>query len=99
MHPDHREKTAFATHMGLFEFNVMPFGLCNAPATFEAMMETMLRGILWKKCLVYLDDIIVFGSSVGNAYQTSRLCWIGYELMVLNSNLLSVNFLGKKLNT
>ena len=65
MHPDHREKTAFATHMGLFEFNVMPFGLCNAPATFEAMMETMLRGILWKKCLVYLDDIIVFGGSVG----------------------------------
>ena len=63
MDPIDREKTAFATHMGLYEFNVMPFGLCNAPATFEAMMETMLRGLLWKKCLVYLDDIIVYGST------------------------------------
>ena len=63
MDPKDQEKTAFATHMGLYEFSVMPFGLCNAPATFEAMMETMLRGLLWKKCLVYLDDIIVYGSS------------------------------------
>ena len=63
MHPDDREKTAFTTHRGLFEFNVMPFGLCNAPATFENMMETMLRGLLWKNCLVYLDDIIVFGNT------------------------------------
>ena len=63
MHPDDKEKTAFTTHRGLFEFNVMPFGLCNAPATFECMMETMLRGLLWKKCMVYLDDVIVFGAS------------------------------------
>ena len=63
MNPEDKEKTAFATHMGLYEFNVMSFGLCNAPATFEAMMETMLRGLLWKKCLVYLDDIIVYGST------------------------------------
>ena len=35
MHPDDREKTAFCTADGLFEFNVMPFGLCNAPATFQ----------------------------------------------------------------
>ena len=63
MDPDDREKTAFTTHLGLFEWNVMPFGLCNAPATFENMMETMLRGLLFKKCLVYLDDVIVFGDS------------------------------------
>ena len=63
MHPEDREKTAFTTHRGLFEFNVMPFGLCNAPATFENMMETMLRGLLWKSCLVYLDDVVVFGES------------------------------------
>jgi len=63
MHPEDKEKTAFTTHRGLFEFNVMPFGLCNAPATFENMMETMLRGLLWKNCLVYLDDIIVFGNT------------------------------------
>ncbi|UYV69494.1 hypothetical protein LAZ67_6003797 [Cordylochernes scorpioides] len=47
-----REKTAFITPDGLYEFKVMPFGLCNAPATFERM--------IWSMCLCYLDDIIVF---------------------------------------
>ena len=63
MKPGDMEKTAFSSHMGLFQYNVMPFGLCNAPATFEAMMETLLSDLLWKKCLVYLDDVIVFGKS------------------------------------
>ena len=63
MDPEDREKTAFTTHLGLFEWNVMPFGLCNAPATFENMMETMLRGLLFKNCLVYLDDVVVFGDT------------------------------------
>lgn len=55
-----RPKTAFVTPDGLYEFNVMPFGLCNAPATFERMMDTILRGLKWKICLCYLDDIVVF---------------------------------------
>ena len=59
MDPRDREKTAFATHEGLFEFKVMPFGLCNTPATFQHF----LAGIQWSKCLVYLDDIIVLGRS------------------------------------
>ncbi|KRX12461.1 Retrovirus-related Pol polyprotein from transposon 17.6, partial [Trichinella nelsoni] len=58
--PD-REKTAFSTPMGLFQFRVMPFGLCNAPATFQRLMENVLRGLTFKGCLVYLDDIIVYG--------------------------------------
>ena len=56
-----REKTAFITYDGLFEFNVMPFGLCNAPATFQRLMNLALSGMLWSECLVYLDDIIIFG--------------------------------------
>ena len=56
-----REKTAFCTPDGLFEFKVMPFGLCNAPATFQRLMDTILAGIQWSHCLVYLDDIIVLG--------------------------------------
>ena len=63
MDPRDREKTAFATHEGLFEFKVMPFGLCNAPATFQRLMNLVLAGIQWSKCLVYLDDIIVLGKS------------------------------------
>ncbi|UYV63284.1 hypothetical protein LAZ67_2003650 [Cordylochernes scorpioides] len=58
-----REKTAFVTPDGLYEFRVMPFGLCNAPATFERMMDNLLAGLKWTICLCYLDDIIVYASS------------------------------------
>ena len=56
-----RAKTAFCTNEGLFEFKVMPFGLCNAPATFQRLMDVVLSGLQWTSCLVYLDDIIVMG--------------------------------------
>ena len=61
--PRHREKSAFVTKHGLFEFNVLPFGLCNAPSTFQRLMELVLADLQWMTCLVYLDDIIVFGRS------------------------------------
>jgi hypothetical protein len=60
MHPDDVEKTAFATHRGLFQFKVMPFGLVNAPMTFQRAMDVILSGLKYELCLVYLDDIIVF---------------------------------------
>ena len=59
--PQHREKTAFCTHEGLFQFNVMPFGLCNAPTTFQRLMDMVLTGLQWSSCIVYIDDIIVVG--------------------------------------
>ena len=58
--PKDREKTAFATSQGLFEFKVLPFGLCNWPATLQRLMDSTLAGIQWSACLVYLDDVIVF---------------------------------------
>lgn len=58
-----KEKTAFATHKGLFQFKVLPFGLSNSPATFERLMEAVLSGLQWEKCLVYLDDIITFAAT------------------------------------
>ncbi|UYV61916.1 K02A2.6-like [Cordylochernes scorpioides] len=58
MHPDDKEKTAFTTGSGLWQFNVMPIGLCNAPATFERLKEAVLQGLATETCLVYLDDII-----------------------------------------
>ncbi|GFT53345.1 transposon Ty3-I Gag-Pol polyprotein [Nephila pilipes] len=62
MEPVDREKTAFTTSgQGLWQFNVMHFGLCNAPATFERLMETLLRGLSPEACLIYLDDIIIVG--------------------------------------
>ena len=56
-----QEKTAFATRDGLFEFTVMPFGLCNSPATFQRQMDMVLAGLQWTTCLVYLDDVIILG--------------------------------------
>jgi hypothetical protein len=53
-------KTAFRTRLGLFEYKVMPFGLTNAPATFQTMMNEILRDVLDKIAIVYLDDILVF---------------------------------------
>jgi hypothetical protein len=58
---DDKEKMAFSTGQGLWQFTVMLFGLCNAPATFERLMESVLRGLIYDSCLVYLDDIIVIG--------------------------------------
>ena len=58
-----REKTVFCTQEGLFEFNVMPFGLCNALATFQRLMDCALAGLQWSSCLVYTDDIIIIWRS------------------------------------
>lgn len=73
MSPDDRSKTAFATRRGLYQFKVMPFGLCNALATFERLMETVLRNLQWDICLVYLDDIIVVGNTIEDMIQNLTL--------------------------
>ena len=49
------------THNSQYEFAVMPFGLCNAPATFQRLMGRVLKGLVNDKCMVYLDDILVMG--------------------------------------
>lgn len=63
MDPRYAEKTAFTTPFGLYEFIVMPFGLANAPATFERLIESVLAGVHWEICLIYLDDVIVFSTT------------------------------------
>ena len=66
MAPEDRPKTAFSTPEGLYQFKVMPSGLCNAPATFQRLMDRVLGTLKWSSCLVYFDDIIVVGSSFGD---------------------------------
>ena len=96
-----RVKTAFATHSGLFQFSVMQFGLCNAQATFERLMEIVLQGFRWSRCLVYLDGIISFGSTFGDALDNltliyERLRSYGLQLKYTKCHLFqtSVPFLG-----
>lgn len=48
---------------GLFQYTVMPFGLCNAPATFQRIIKKTLSGLQWKIAVLYLDDIVVFGKN------------------------------------
>ena len=55
-----KTKTAFTTPMGLFEFNRMPFGLSNAPATFQRLMQRCLGDQNFETVLIYLDDILIF---------------------------------------
>ncbi|KZS03788.1 Uncharacterized protein APZ42_033399 [Daphnia magna] len=61
--PSDREKTAFVTADGLYQFRVMPFGLSNAPATFQRMVDVLLAELKWNTCLVYLDDIVIFSKT------------------------------------
>jgi len=71
-----KEKTAFSVGNGLWQFTVMPFGLCNAPATFERLMEKVLHSLISKICLVYLDDVIIFGKSFSEILKNLRTVFL-----------------------
>ncbi len=59
--PEAKLKSAMCVRSGLYLWKVMPFGLCNAPSTFERLMDTVLAGLQWSSCLIYLDDVVIFG--------------------------------------
>ena len=97
-----REKTAFSVPFrGHFQYKVMPFGLCNAPASFERLMEHVMAGLQWDRCLVYLDDIVCAGKTVEETVQNfekvlSRLKAAGLKLKPSKCTLFakSVHYLG-----
>ena len=91
-----KPKTAFATHSGLFQFAVS-----NAPATFQRLMSQVMCRLHWKRCLVYIDDILMFGSDFESALHSLELVLnhvaeYGLQLKSTKCNLFrtSVPFLG-----
>lgn len=73
MEPSDREKTAFITQFGTYQFTVMPFGLCNAPATFQRLMDEVLHDELWKIVVVYLDDLNIFSKTFDDHLKHLRI--------------------------
>ncbi|UYV82059.1 K02A2.6-like [Cordylochernes scorpioides] len=63
MHPDSVEKTAFITNDGHYEFLVMPFGLKNAPSTFQRIIQHIIGNLLWNGVCNYQDDILIYSST------------------------------------
>ena len=64
MAPEDRAKTAFITPDGHYEYLRMPFGLKNAPAIFQRLMNHVLRGLIGKELFVYLDDVVVYSRTL-----------------------------------
>ncbi|GAA6054862.1 hypothetical protein NBRC10513_006213 [Rhodotorula toruloides] len=73
MHPDDIEKTAIKTPWGLFEWTVMPQGLCNAPATHQARINEALRHLVGVCCQAFVDDVIIYSASLDEHERNCRL--------------------------
>jgi hypothetical protein len=62
--PKDREKTAFSTKQGHWEYKRMPFGLKTAPATFQSLRNSVLSGLTGSRCFVFLDDVVIYARSL-----------------------------------
>jgi len=99
--PNDKDKTAFICPRGMYRYKTMPFGLCNAGATFQRLMDVVMSGLHLEVCLVYLDDIILFSSTVDEHLERlvrvlNRLRSAGLKLKPEKCSLFqkSVSFLG-----
>lgn len=91
-----RQKTAFSTQFGHYEFSRMPFGLKTAPATFQRAMDNILRGLQGIHCLIYLDDVIIFSSSLQEHLQKLRTVFDRLRATNLKVQLDKSEFLRKE---
>lgn len=83
--PEDKHLTAFTCRKGTWQCVRLPFGVFNAPATFQRAMDIILAGVKWQTCLVYLDDVIVFSCSCGE-----HLAHLDHVLTLLKENPVSL---------
>lgn len=96
IHPDDVEKTAFSTDTGHYEYLRMPFGLNNAPATFQRLMNNVLHGLIGKTCLVYMDDVVVFSTSLQEHIEKLKQVFERFRMCRLKVQLDKTEFLKKE---
>ena len=100
-----KEKTAFSVPRGKFEFNVTPFGLCNAGASYQRMMDITLSGLPSDRVLAYMDDIVIFSGNfqehlhnLEQVFQRLQSSGISLKLPKCIFACEKVNFLGFELS-
>jgi len=86
MLPEDKDKTCFTTIYGNYNFTVMPFGLCNAPATFQREMNRIFFNLIGKCVFIYIDDLIVFSESL-----EQHITDLESVFNILNVNGLKIN--------
>lgn len=91
-----RQKTAFSTQNGHYEFLRMPFGLKTAPATFQRAMDNVLRGLQGIHCLVYLDDILIYSNGLREHLEKLRAVFDRLRLTNLKVQLDKSEFLRRE---
>jgi len=82
---DHRERTAFITPHGMYQFKRCPFGFTNSPAVFQRSMNSIFKEGLYRKCVIYIDDILVFGASEEDTLK--NLEWVFEKCRLFNVKL------------
>lgn len=95
LHPNSIEKTAFSVENGHYEYVRMPFGLKNAPSTFQRVMDNVLREYLHRFCFVYMDDVVIFSKSLKEHLDHLRLIFSKFRHYNLKIQLDKSEFLCK----
>lgn len=82
---EHRDRTTFVTPQGAFQFKRVPFGYTNSPAKFQRTMNFIFAEGLYTKCVIYIDDILVFGRTEQELHSNTE--WVFQKCRVFNVKL------------